>query len=77
MYITDFIENSNAKKAGLEIYDQITKVDNIDISSYNDLSYALQSYNAGDIIMVEVLRNKEILNIEMTLSEAKNPNPKK
>jgi serine protease Do len=77
LYITDFIENSNAKKAGLEIYDQITKVDNIDISSYNDLSYALQSYNAGDIIMVEVLRNKEILNIEMTLSEAKNPNPKK
>jgi len=74
LYITDFIEGSSAKEAGLEIYDRIVKLDDIDISSYNDLSYALQSYTAGNKVTIQVERNKELIDIVVTLAQATNPN---
>lgn len=74
LYITGFTEGSIADDAGLQEYDRIIAIDDIEISGYNDLSNALKKYEPNDTVTITVIRDKETVEIKMILSEASNNN---
>lgn len=55
--ITKISKNSPAFEAGLQIGDRISKIDDIDVNSSEDITSYIKSKNIGDIISIEVLRN--------------------
>jgi len=71
IYVADVIED-NAKKGGLEKGDMLYYVGDTKISSSADLSKALQGKKVGEKIKITVVRNDEIIDLEVTLSEKKN-----
>ena len=70
VYIVDIIEESPAEKAGLQIEDRIISVDNIEITTFNDLSNYLSDKNVNDVITVSVVRNGEIKSFSVTLGDS-------
>ncbi len=48
--------NSSIYKAGLEIYDIITKFNGVEIKIYDDLAKELAKYSAGDQVTIKVYR---------------------
>lgn len=54
VYIKSIVKNSGADKAGLSIGNIITKVDEIEIESFEDVSAALEDKKAGDKVTVYV-----------------------
>jgi Do/DeqQ family serine protease len=62
-------QNTGAKKAGIISGDIITKLDNVEISKFSDLSGYLKTKRPNDIVNVEVLRDSEIKYIPVTLSK--------
>ncbi len=69
-YVSDVEKDTGADKAGIRSGDVIKKIDNIDISKFSDLRGYLKTKNPNDIINVEVLRDDEIKNIQVTLSSS-------
>lgn len=59
-------ENGAAAKAGLQMGDVITKVDDKTISSLDDLLAAKKSYSAGDTVTLTVYRGGETLTVTLT-----------
>lgn len=55
--ITEFIEGSPAKEAGMRIGDIITKVDDVHIATVKGLVQSLSPYEVGDKIKVKYVRN--------------------
>ena len=53
-YITKINSNSNAEKAGLEIGNIITEIDNTKVTSTNDLKKILNKKNPGDKITLKI-----------------------
>lgn len=70
-YITDVADKSGAEDAGLRTGDIITKVDNTQISSYYDLSFAVGSKRPGDKVTVTYLRNGKENTVNVTLKDDK------
>ncbi len=73
-------ENTSALKAGIQIYDVITKADSKKIASAYDLIRYIQNKSAGDKIKLEILRNSSRKNINVTLGihpDDKNKRPVK
>ncbi|HYE79385.1 MAG TPA: M28 family peptidase, partial [bacterium] len=54
-------------EAGLRAGDQLTRFGDIEINNVYDYTYALQTYQPGDIVDVLVKRGEETLTITMTL----------
>ena len=63
---------SGAEDAGLKSGDIITKVDNVTISSYYDLSFAVGSKRPGDKVAVTYTRNGKQNTANVTLKDQKN-----
>ncbi len=61
------IKNSPADKAGIVIGDIITKIDNTEIDLDNPLAKVVSSYDPGDKIEIEILRDGEIIKKEVEL----------
>ena len=55
-----------AAKAGLKLGDVITKMDDTDITSYEDLVAAKKSYSAGDTVTLTVYREGKTMEVELT-----------
>jgi serine protease Do len=64
-------DGSAAKAALLQAGDIITSVDNLEISSQNDLSDVIQKYSAGDFINVIYLRGGAENAVKIKLGELK------
>ena len=69
VYINDISEDSGAFDAGLKIGDVITKLDEIAIHKYPDLTGYLSTKRPGDEINVSIDRNGELLTLPVTLKE--------
>ena len=72
VYITEVDEGSCAEKAGLRKGDVITKLDDTEITSRNELVSAKNRYRAGDTVTVEVYRSGERLTLQLTFDEQEN-----
>ena len=66
MFIYSVEEGYAAEKAGLQMGDVITKVDDHDITSLEDLTAVKKQYSAGDTVTLTVYRGGETITVELT-----------
>jgi serine protease DegQ len=66
--VSGISENSGAESAGLQPGDVITRVDNIEITKFADLSGYLKTKRPNDIVNVEIERDNQVRIIPVTLS---------
>jgi serine protease Do len=66
VFVCSVEDGSAAAKAGLQMGDVITKVDNTKITSVDDLNAAKKKYSAGDTSSLEIYRNGETINADIT-----------
>lgn len=69
VYLVEVSEKGGAEEAGLRAGDIITKVDNTEISSYYDVSFAVGSKRPGDKVAVTYLRNGKPNTVNVTLKD--------
>ena len=72
VYLLEVSEKGGAEDAGLRNGDIITKVDNVVVSSYYDLSFAVGSKRPGDKVAVTYTRNGKENTVNVTLKDQKN-----
>ncbi|MGZ3862739.1 MAG: Do family serine endopeptidase [Bacteroidia bacterium] len=61
IYVSGLTENGSAEKAGIEIGDVITKVEDIEVRNVSELQEQIGKFRPGDKVMVNLTRNgKEI-----------------
>lgn len=70
VFITYVEPDSAADKAGLKMGDVITKVDDTDIKSVEDLNLAKKKYSAGDAATLEIYRPDGTVTVEITWGAA-------
>jgi len=71
VYVTGFSESSGAQDAGLKSGDVITKVDNMPVTDFADLSISIGSRRPGDKVQVTYLRNGKENTTTVTLKDQK------
>lgn len=69
-FITAVEENSAAQKAGLAAGDILLSIQDIRVTSVDELSSALLSLNAGDTVTVTIYRNQKQYSATLTLDQA-------
>ena len=69
-YIGEFVENSSAKAAGLQIGDVITAVNGISIKSFSDLQVQINKFRPGDKVKLDVDRYGTAKNFTVELRNA-------
>jgi serine protease Do len=69
VYVDSVEPNGPADVAGLRSGDIIVQLGDDAVSSINELSKVLYGYKAGDTITVTVYRNRQIVNLTITLTE--------
>ena len=69
VYISEVSQNSGAEKAGLQNGDIIKKLDNIEITKFEDLSGYIKSKRPNDVVYVEILREDVLKTIPVTLTK--------
>ncbi|HEX6976756.1 MAG TPA: trypsin-like peptidase domain-containing protein [Patescibacteria group bacterium] len=70
-YVTNIVPASPADKAGVQIQDIITKIDNNDIKDTNGgLASIVTQKSPGDKVNLQIWRNGDTINITASLSEA-------
>ena len=68
-YVLGVVDDSCAAKAGLQEGDIITKLDDTDITSSDDLQNALAEYRAGDTATLTVSRSGQTQTLTITFDE--------
>ena len=71
VYVTGFGDNSGAEDAGIKVGDVITKIDNMAITDFADLSIAIGSKRPGDKVSVTYVRNGKENMATVTLKDQK------
>lgn len=66
VFVYSVEEGSAAEKAGLKMGDVITKVDDKDIKTVDDLNMAKKKYSAGDTAKLTVYRQGETITVDIT-----------
>ena len=69
VYITETIEGGGAYAAGLQPYDRIIALNDVEITTYTDLSTALDEYNVGDTITLTIVREGRQMDVDITLTQ--------
>lgn len=69
VYVKGIDEDSCAQKAGLKPGDIITKIDDKEITSVNQMVSVKNGYKAGDTVTLTVYRSGEYLKLELTFDE--------
>jgi S1-C subfamily serine protease len=67
--ITEVVEGSPAAEAGLQVGDIVTAVDGDRVDFEHTLRDRLFAYEPGDTVTLDVLRDGETLQIQVTLGE--------
>lgn len=70
VYIVALEEGQAADKAGLQIGDQILKIDGKEVTGIADVKTTISSHSAGDKITITILRKSETKEVQVTLQEA-------
>lgn len=68
-YIANVLDNSGAKKSGLQKDDIIIKLDNVSITSFADLTGYLRTKRPNDAVKVTYIRNKKQYTTNVKLSK--------
>ncbi|TWO30900.1 PDZ domain-containing protein [Seonamhaeicola sediminis] len=68
VFVDEVIKNSGAEKAGIKPKDIIKKLDNIEVSKFEDLSGYIKTKRPNDVVNVEVERNGTLKTIKVKLS---------
>ena len=66
--VQEVIPNFPAEKAGLEVMDIIVGLNDKEIDSRNTLNKELYKYKDGDEVTIKVIRNREELELKLTLT---------
>ena len=66
-------EDSPAEEAGLKEGDIVLKVNDAMVMSYNELLAEFRRHRAGDELEIEVSRNREMVEVTLTLAEGRQP----
>ena len=69
VYVYTVEKGSPAEKAGLQKGDVITKIEDKEISTVNELNKEKNNYNIGDSITLSIYRNGEDTSVKLTLEE--------
>jgi serine protease Do len=67
--ITEVVEESPAQKAGLQAGDVIVKIDNDDVENTSDVYAALEDFEGGEKVAVDVLRKGQKKSFAVELAE--------
>ena len=70
VFVYSVEDGSAAAKAGLQMGDVITKMDDTDITSYEDLVAAKKAYTAGDTVTLTVYRGGKTMELQLTFDAA-------
>jgi serine protease Do len=77
-YVIDVLKDGPATRAGIQTYDIIRKVDGEHIKNAADLQLTIADIKPGSTVNLEVLRNKDTLQLALVLEElpeAERPSP--
>ncbi len=69
VYVVSVEQFSAAEKAGINAYDVITEFDGKKITSMDELNEQKNSHKIGDTVMLKVFRDKEYVDLKITLGE--------
>lgn len=69
VYVNEITPNSGAEKAGLQMGDIIKRLDNIEITKFEDLSGYIKSKRPNDVVYAEILRDDKLKTIPVTLTK--------
>jgi 2-alkenal reductase len=69
IYLTEVSAGSPADKAGLQQGDIITRIGEVSLDETHSFMNALFIYKPGDQVTVELVRDGEILQVQVTLGE--------
>ena len=69
VYVQSVTSGSGADKAGMKVGDRIVSVGSQLVESTSDVTNALKDLNAGDVVEVQVDRNRELMTLNITLGE--------
>jgi len=69
VYVIEVVANSPASEAGLRQGDIITKIGDVSIDETNSFINALYKYQPGDRVTVDVARESQTFQVEVTLGE--------
>lgn len=69
VYVQNVTSGSGADKAGMKVGDRIVSVGSQLVESTSDVTNALKDLNAGDVVEVQVDRNRELMTLNITLGE--------
>ena len=70
VFVYSVESGSAADKAGLQMGDVITKLNDTDITSYEDLVAAKKSYSAGDTVTLTIYRGGKTMEVQLTFDAA-------
>ena len=78
-YVTEIVKGSGAEKAGIQVYDIITKIDGKDVTSFEIIENVLKEKQAGDKVKITLLYENRTGNwkqeeVTVTLSSYKDVN---
>ena len=68
-YIYSVLKDSCSDKAGLEVGDIITAINDVPVKSSSELTNEKKNYKAGDLVKLKVYRQGEYIDITVTLDE--------
>lgn len=69
IYVESVEEGSSAEKAGLQVSDIITKIENQEVKSVSELNKVKYNYKIGDTVKLTVYRSGEEIEVSVVLSE--------
>ena len=69
VYVNSVDEGSGAEAAGMKAGDRIVSIGTQLVESTDDVTNALKSYNVGDVVEVQVDRDRELITLQVTLGE--------
>jgi serine protease Do len=72
--VSDLIANSPAAEAGIEAGDVITKVADELVGTTDELIHTISLKPVGSVVILEIVRDKEVIRTEVTLGERPSEN---
>ena len=69
VYVQSVDPGSAAEQAGLQVGDLFVSVDGTAVSTTSDVTAVLDEHQVGDVIEVQVVRDKQVLSLNVTLQE--------
>ena len=70
VYVIEVNAGSGAEAAGLQAGDMFVSVDNTVVSSTAELTDIISQHQVGDVLSVQISRDRQLLTVDVTLGES-------